>query len=197
MPNEPFTLNENEIVERVLTGDTNAFEYLVTRYKSHVLKIVNRHVHKNDVAETAQDVFVRAYLSLPTYKGKSDFRGWLSSIAIRTCQDYWRKAYRSREVPMSSLNEKHQDWLEQVLTAESEEELDKKGARKEAGELLDWVLARLSAEDRMVVELVYLEGLSGKEAAELLGWSIANVKVRSLRARRKIKKLLEKLLESR
>jgi len=42
----------------------------------------------------------------------------------------------------------------------------------------------------MVVELIYLEGLSGKEAAELLGWSVANVKVRSFRARKKLQKLL-------
>jgi len=195
MPNEPLSLNETDIVARVLQGDTNAFEHLVTRHKGHVLKIVNRHVPRNDLEETAQDVFVRAYRSLPTFKGKGDFRGWLSSIAVRTCYDYWRKTYRSREVPMSSLTEKHQDWLEQVMTAESEKDLNEKGAQKEARELLDWALAKLSAEDRMILELVYLEGLSGKEAAALLGWSIANVKVRSLRSRRRLKKLLEGLKE--
>ena len=197
MPNEPLSASEAEIIDRVLEGDANAFEYLVTRHKGHVLKIANRHIPRNDLEETAQDVFVRAYLSLPTFKGKSDFRAWVSSIAVRTCYDYWRKAYRSREVPMSSLTEKHQDWLEQVMTVESEKDLNEKGAQKEARELLDWALAKLSAEDRMVLELVYLEGLSGKEAAALLGWSIANVKVRSLRSRRRIKELLEGLMESR
>ena len=67
--------------------------------------------------------------------------------------------------------------------------------QKEAAELLDWALANLSAEDRMVVELIYLEGLTGKEAADLLGWSIANVKVRAFRSRKRLKKLLKETME--
>jgi RNA polymerase sigma-70 factor (ECF subfamily) len=61
---------------------------------------------------------------------------------------------------------------------------------------LDWALDRLSAEDRMVLELVYLEGLSVKETAELLGWSVANVKVRSHRSRKKVEKLLTGLIST-
>ncbi len=60
-------------------------------------------------------------------------------------------------------------------------------------EVLEWALGKLSAEDRMVLELVYLEGLSCKEAAKQLGWTLANVKVRSFRSRNKLKKLLLKL----
>jgi len=59
---------------------------------------------------------------------------------------------------------------------------------------LDWALERLPAEDRMVLELVYLEDRSVKEAARLLGWTAANVKVRSFRSRRKLHKLLNKQL---
>ena len=69
------------------------------------------------------------------------------------------------------------------------------GAVKEAGEILEWALERLSPEDRMVLELVYLEGLSGKEAAAQLGWSVANVKIRSFRSRRRLEKLLKGALE--
>ena len=62
--------------------------------------------------------------------------------------------------------------------------------RKEAADLLEWALAHLSPEDRMVTELVHLEGLSGKEAAKMLGWTVANVKIRSFRARNRLRKLL-------
>jgi RNA polymerase sigma-70 factor (ECF subfamily) len=91
---------------------------------------------------------------------------------------------------VSALTEKHQDWLEAVLSAEPEQSHDQEDSQKEAGELLDWTLARLSAEERMVLELVYLEGLSVKEAAGLLGWSVANVKVRSFRSRKKLERIL-------
>lgn len=193
MQNAPIKSSDTEIVCRVLNGDANAFESLLIRYKDMVLKIVKKHVPYNDVEETTQDVFLRAYQSLPSFKGKSGFRQWLSSIAVRTCYDFWRKTYRSREVPMSVLTEKHQKWLEEVITEQSEQAINEKGSQNEARELLDWALERLSAEDRMVMELVYLEGLSGKEAADLLGWSVANVKVRCFRSRKKLEKILEQV----
>ena len=191
MQNDPIKSSDTEIVRRVLKGDVNAFESLLIRYKDTVLKIVKKHVPYNDVEETIQNVFLRTYQSLPSFRGESGFKQWLSSIAVRTCYDFWRKTYRSREVPMSVLTEKHQNWLEQVITEQSEQAINEKGSQNEARELLDWALGRLSAEDRMVMELVYLEGLSGKEAADLLGWSVANVKVRCFRSRKKLEKILE------
>lgn len=191
MQNDPIKSSDTEIVRRVLDGDVNAFESLLIRYKDTVLKIIKKHVPYNDVEETIQNVFLRAYQSLPSFKGESGFRQWLSSIAVKTCYDFWRKTYRSREVPMSVLTEKHQNWLEEVITEQSEQAINEKGSQNEARELLDWALRRLSAEDRMVMELVYLEGLSGKEAADLLGWSVSNVKVRCFRSRKKLEKILE------
>ena len=191
MQNDPTQSSDAEIMRRVLNGDVNAFESLLIRYKDTVLKIVKKHVPYNDIEETTHNVFLRAYQSLPSFKGKSGFKQWLSSIAVRTCYDFWRKTYRSREVPMSVLTEKHQNWLEQVITEQSEQAINEKGSQNEAKELLDWALGRLSAEDRMVMELVYLEGLSGKEAADLLVWSVANVKVRCFRSRKRLEKILE------
>jgi len=184
--------SDDEIVRQVLDGNVNAFEALLKRHSVRVLKIVQRHVPHEDVEETAQETFVRAYRSLPTYRGKSDFSRWLSAIAVRSCYDYWRKAYRSREVPISTLTERHENWLEAVLAGASEQSHDEEGFQTEARELLNWALAQLSAEERMVIELVYLEGLSVKEAADLLGWSVANVKVRSFRSRKKLEKLLKR-----
>jgi RNA polymerase sigma-70 factor (ECF subfamily) len=97
---------------------------------------------------------------------------------------------------MSTLTEKHQDWLEKVISDQSSRLFNEQSSQKEAREVLDWALDRLSPEDRMVLELVYLEGLSGKEAAELLGWSVANVKIRSHRSRKKLRKLLTILIET-
>jgi len=191
MQNDSLRPSDAEIVRQVLDGNVNAFEFLLTRYRVPLLKIVSRHVPPHDVDETAQDAFVRAYQSLSTFKGKGDFSRWLASIAVRTCYDYWRKAYRSREVPMSNLTEKHQKWLEEMVSETSEQALDEQSFLREAKELLDWALDKLSAEDRMVLELVYLEGLSVKEAGDLLGWSKSNVKVRSFRSRRKLEKLLK------
>lgn len=195
MQNESPKHTDAEIIRQVIDGNANAFESLLIRYEALVLRIVKKHVPPSEVEETAQNSFVRAYQSLPSFKGKGNFKQWLSSIAVRTCYDYWRKAYRSREIPMSSLTEKHNKWLEEVVSDQSEWSLHEKGQREEARELLDWALEKLNPEDRMIIELIYFEGLSGMEAADLLGWSIANVKVRSFRSRKKLHKILSELMK--
>jgi RNA polymerase sigma-70 factor (ECF subfamily) len=187
--------SDEEIIHQVLEGSVNAFEVLIARYKVHVFKIINKRIPYSETEETAHDVFIRAYRSLPSFKIKGNFKQWLSTIAVRTCYDYLRKTYRNREVPMSSLSVEHKDWLQNVLSDQSSSAFYEQGTKKEAKELLNWALNKLSAADRIVLELVYLEGLSGKEAADLLGWSLANVKVRSFRARKKLQKVLQKLIE--
>jgi len=182
--------SDAEVIRQVLDGNVDAFELLLARHKDHVLRVVGKHVPYHEVQETAHVVFIKAYQSLSSFKKEGHFVQWLSQIAVRTCYDYWRQHYRAREVPVSALSKRHQDWLEKVMSEESAQSFREDSSRKEAREFLDWAFDGLSAEDRMVLELVYLEGLSGREAAELLGWSLANVKIRSFRARKKLQKVL-------
>jgi len=183
--------SDAEIVQRVLNGNVDAFELLMKKHQTYILNIIRKHVPYGDVEETTQEAFIRAYRSLKTFKGNSQFKYWLSAIAVRTCSDYWRKVYRSKEISESALTESHRRWLENTVSDQSEHATDRAESRQEAKEVLSWALGRLSPQDRMVLELVYLEGLSGKEAAELLGCSVANVKVRSYRSRRKLRRIIE------
>ncbi len=196
MQTDPNTLTDNDLIHRILAGEVDAFEPLLLKYKASVTEVVKRHVPYPQVAAIVHEVFIRAYQSLPGYKSQSSFAHWLSVIAVRTCYDFWRQQYRARELPMSSLSEHHQQWLENVITDHSQQSVEAHGRSKEAREVLEWALERLSPEDRMVLELVYLEGCSIKEAATLLGWSVANVKIRAFRSRKKLYKLLTDLLEA-
>jgi len=195
MPDDATSQKDFEIVRRVIDGDVNAFESLLVKFKDPVFNMVSKHIPHGQVEEVAHDVFIRAYQSLPSFKYKSSFKQWLFAIAIRSCYDFWRREYRSRELPISSLTENDQRWPEEAVADQSSQANYEENARKEARELLDWALNRLSAEDRMVLELVYLDGCSVKEAADLLGWSIANVKVRSFRSRKKLRKLLTGMIK--
>jgi len=182
--------DDRDIVHEILEGEVDAFALLMTRYQDYVLAIVKRHAPADQAEELAQEVFIKAFQSLAGWRRQGRFRSWLSAIAVRTCYDFWRKHYRSREVPLSALSEAHREWLDRALADASESSWQKISRRREAREILDWVLDQLSAADRMVLELVYLEERSAKEAARLLGWTVANVKVRAFRAKRKITKLL-------
>ena len=80
--------------------------------------------------------------------------------------------------------------MDHVLAAESDDQFREQARRQEAAELLQWALGQLSAENRLVLTLVHLDGNSVREAAQLLGWSVVNVKVRAHRARRMLRTLL-------
>lgn len=184
------TLSDAEIIRQVVEGDIDRFELLLEKYQNYVLTIVKKHVPYEQIEETTHEVFVRAYQSLPTFRNEGNFQQWLASIAVRTCHDFWRKQYRNREMVVSSLSEKQQHWIEHITSRQAQQSFEAEDEQQAAKDVLDWALSRLSPEDKMVIELVYLEELSGKEAAKLLGWSVANVKVRSFRARKKLQKLL-------
>lgn len=181
------------IIEQILAGDVNAFEVLLNKYYGHVFHVVKNHVLYNEIEDVTQDVFIRAYQSLPTFQNKSSFQHWLSSIAVRACYDFFRKKYRNHcEITINSLSEQQQRWLETAMSDHSRRSFYDAEAQKDAKEVLEWALNALPPEDKIVIELVYFQELSGKEAAELLGWSVSKVKMRSLRARKKLQKLLTK-----
>ena len=188
---------DQKIISRVVSGEIDAFEVLLRRYRSVVFGIAARHVPHGNIEDVAQDVFVRVYQSLPSYSGRSPFRHWLATIAVRTCCDFWRNRERHREVPLSALTEEHQKWLDEVLACRSQEAFFEQASREEAKEVLHYALERISAEDRMVLSLVHLEGLPVKEAADLLGWSVVKTKVRAHRARREMRNIIADLMEVR
>ena len=109
--------------------------------------------------------------------------------------DFWRNHYRKREVSLSSLTEDHQGWLDVLLADDSREIFERQAAQRAAREVLEYEPDRLSADDRMIVTLMHLDGLSVRETADLLGWSSVRVKVRAHRSRQRMKKIIMELLE--
>jgi RNA polymerase sigma-70 factor (ECF subfamily) len=178
------------VIREVLGGNVNAFELLMDRYQGYVAGIVTKHVPRDRIQEVAHETFVRAYRSLETFEARTPFKHWLSRIAVRSCYDFWRQHYRNREVPMSSIPEEAQPWIESLLANRSDGFPRVNDHRREAMSLLRWAMDRLSAEDRMVLTLVHLEERTTAEAADLLRWSVPKVKIRAHRARKKLRKAL-------
>lgn len=191
----PANPDDQELIDRVVKGDLAAFEVLLRRYRSLVFGIVGKHVPRGSLEDVAQEVFVRMYQSLSSFSGRSSFRHWLTTIAVRSCCDFWRGRERNRELPLSTFTETHQTWLDEVLACRSREVFQEQTDREEGKEVLFHALERISAEDRMVLSLVHLEGLPVKEAAELLGWSVVKTKVKAHRARHQMRKIIAELME--
>jgi RNA polymerase sigma-70 factor (ECF subfamily) len=187
--------HDNEIIRSILNGNADDFEIILKRYDAYVFTIVSRHLPREAVEEAAHEIFIRIYKSLPSYRAESPLKFWISKISTRYCYDYWREQYKSKEVPLASLTEEHSQWIESAVSGQSQENFNKEEMLKESREVLQWALGKLTAEERMVITLLYLDELPVKEAAALLGWTTVNVKVKAHRVRSKLRKIIASLLE--
>ncbi len=187
---------DGSVVRRVLRGDVNAYEELLVKYSDVVEKVVRRHVPPGQVGEVAHEVFVSAYGSLETFMVGRSFRNWLITIAVRGCYEFWRREARWRERPVSSYTHQGEapsaEWMEGLLSEGAHGEFHAEETRQMAIEALGWALGVLSPQERMVLELYYLEGYSTRQVASFLKMSQANVKVKAYRSRKKLKRILEK-----
>jgi len=175
------------LVERVRKGEVNAFEGLVRRHQEFVARIVSGRVPAARAPEVAHDCFVRAFESLDGFNGQSPFAHWLARIAVRTCQDFWRAHYRTRETAVSGLSESCRAWLDTAAAAPD--------SNDDATELLGWAMDRLTEADRVVLTLTLLEGYTTAETAAMTGASVVGVKVRAFRARKRLRKLLAEAIQ--
>jgi len=165
-------------------GNDEAYARLVRRYERLITSLLWRFTRDPaQCEELVQQVFVEAYFSLKTYRGDAPLLHWLRKIATRTGYRFWRK--KAREPQETSLADF--DGLGQIAAAE-DERIDP----AEAAAVLQALLARLPAPDRLVLTLMYFEDCGTKEIAERMGWSRAKVKTQALRARRKMKEIAER-----
>ena len=182
-----------KVINSVLDNNIDDFTVLVNKYRARVFTLVAKRIPTNDIEDVAQESFVRAFKSLDSFSQKKPFENWLSIITLRTCCDYWRKNARHREFTMQSDDPEHIKWLESIASSLASEKHARSTNNKDIRELLNWTLGKLSIEDRTLIEMIYFEGRTMKEAAEVLEWGSSKTKVRAMRARSKMRKILNEL----
>jgi len=180
--------DDAELIRSILDGQTDRFAELVRRHQDRVFGILGRHSRNaHTVEDLAQQTFLNAWRALPRFDGRSPFEHWISVIAVHVALDHLRREKRrTDEIGLPELGEDALDWLRT-------EGDDAAPGRREAAELLDAALQKLSPEDRLVLTLQELEGRSVKEISRLTGWSGVATRVRALRARGRLRKALESL----
>lgn len=188
-------MDDHDIIQKILNGDINQFELLIEKYSTKVFSIVCKRVPQGDYELVAQDVFIKVFQSLSTFKTAKPFENWLVTIAVRTCYDYWRSHYRSRQIDTVRLEEKHEEWLKHIHSAHSIEQFNKEESKRAILEILDIVLKKLSPEDRLLVDLIYFENWKLKDAAEILNWTLGKTKIRAMRARKRLRQEIEAMLK--
>jgi RNA polymerase sigma-70 factor, ECF subfamily len=187
--------SDSELVSEVRAGSEAAFEELFTRHRRRVALIAGRFFRRREqIEEVIQDSFARAYFALGEFSNRQaeSFGAWLARIAFNVCYDELRRQKRRPESSLSDLNEEESTWLRQRSGAHG----NARGVEAEAisRELASKLLARLSPEDRLVLVMLDVEGLSTAEIAAVMKWSVPKVKVRAHRARAHLRRVLDRLL---
>jgi RNA polymerase sigma factor (sigma-70 family) len=166
------------LVQRVQSGEVAAYDQLVLKYRERIYAIIYNMVsNREDSADLAQDVFIKAFQSINRFQGQASFFTWLYRIAVNTTLTHLRKA---KLRTFFSFEKIHEDEKTTELVAQL---TDKKGVEreiyvKELQEKLNEALQKLSIKHRTVVTLFEIDGLSHEEIAEVIGCSVGTVRSR-------------------
>jgi RNA polymerase sigma-70 factor (ECF subfamily) len=181
---------EAELIAAVLTGDNTSFEPLIEKYSPRVFATARRYARReSEVEDIAQEVWLKAFDKLKTFRGEAPFEHWLMRMTVRTCYDFLRVHQRNRIASFSEISEPEEDWLEKFVADPASAPEDADAAKM----LVNRVLEKLSPEARLVIQLLEIEDRSVKEISKLTGWSVPLVKVRAFRARSEMRKILARM----
>lgn len=176
---------ELALVRRVQNGDTDAFEDLVRAHEKTVYNLALRMTRDpQDAEDMAQEAFLKAYRSLPEFRGESKFSVWLYRIVSNVCLDHLRKQSRRPAVSLTTEDDEgeEQQWDVPDESQSPERVLEQKLTR----EAVQRGLAQLPEEQRQILLLREIRGLSYEEIGAILELEPGTVKSRIFRARKRL-----------
>jgi RNA polymerase sigma-70 factor (ECF subfamily) len=180
-------------VARVRRGDEDAARALLNHLYPLVLSIVRGHLpRRTSEDDLTQMIFVKVFSKLGQFSGTVPLEHWVSRIAVNTCLNALQAEKIRPELRWADLTEEEEHVL-QALDATSEDL--EPGQSLAARDLADRLLGCLKPKDRLLVNLLHLEGRSVEEVRQLTGWNISMIKVRAFRARKRMRKHLETLMK--
>lgn len=179
-----------ETIEQARQGDDAAFNAIVQTYRKRILGAIARIIGRpEDVEDVAQEVFVRLYFSLDQLRAPEVFEPWLYRLTVNAAYDYLRKQRRRGESRMADLSEQQIVAADAAAGSRASEEAERKAKFRETVQAL---LAQVSEEDRILLVLKEVEGLTLKELERIYKVNENALKVRLFRARQRVLKAYER-----
>jgi RNA polymerase sigma-70 factor (ECF subfamily) len=191
-------VSELDLVKRCQAGDSEAFDELVTRYRTRIFAMIYNMVHnEQDAWDLAQDSFVKAWKSIKRFRGRSSFYTWIYRIVMNVTIDWLRK----KQVKGAGVEFDDAIQLKEIdpasKTLPKAEPLPfERMERTEVRARIDNAISQLSPEHRAVILMKETEGMQYHEIAESLGCSIGTVMSRLFYARKKLQNLLKDVYEN-
>jgi len=181
---------EAELIAAAVKGDPASFEPLIQKYSPRVFATARRYARlEREVEDIVQEIWIKAFQKLSSFRGDAPFEHWLMRLAVRTCYDFLRAHQRNRESAFSEISEPEDDWLERFAAAPESASEHAEAAKQLVARVLD----EMSPAGKLIITLLEIEDRSVKEISQLTGWSVPLVKVRAFRARAEMRKILVRI----
>jgi RNA polymerase sigma-70 factor (ECF subfamily) len=179
------------LIQAALANDDEAARTLVRRLYPLVAKVVRSHRPRRTAEEdVCQMIFIKIFQNLGQFSGKVPVEHWVSRIAVNTCLNQIESERVRPELRYADLTEEQAATIETLTTTDEDLAPDRKLASRQ---LVEHLLTTLKPAERLVIDLLYLQGRSVEDIRQITGWSAALVKVRAFRARQKLKQQLGRL----
>ena len=184
-------LVEFELIQRAQKADAAAFNQIVGAYRRRIMGTISRLIGRpEDVEDVAQEVFIRLYFSLGQLRTPEVFEPWLYRLTVNACYDYLRKSRRRLESRMADLSEQQVMMADAAAGSRLQTE---DGEKRRVRDLVQSLLSSVSEEDRMLLTLKEVEGLSLKELEKIYQVNENALKVRLFRARQRVLKNMKEV----
>jgi RNA polymerase sigma-70 factor (ECF subfamily) len=184
-------LVEFELIQKAQQGDSGAFNQVVSAYRRRILGTISRLIGRpEDVEDVAQEVFIRLYFSLGQLRTPEVFEPWLYRLTVNASYDYLRKSRRRLESRMADLSEQQVMMADAVAGARAQSE---DGEKRRVKDTVEELLGAVSADDRILLTLKEVEGLSLKELEKVYKVNENALKVRLFRARQRVLKKMKEV----
>ncbi|MFL3654918.1 MAG: RNA polymerase sigma factor RpoE [Halioglobus sp.] len=185
---------DQQLVARVQKGDSRAFDMLVLKYQHKIFSLISRYVRDaDDVQDVAQEAFIKAYRSLPSFRGDSAFYTWLYRIAINTAKNHL--VSRSRRPPGSDVEVEDAEYFESGGGLRTIETPENALFGEELKTVVQEAISALSEDLRTAITLREFDGLSYEDIADIMDCPVGTVRSRISRAREAIDVLVRKQMD--
>jgi RNA polymerase sigma-70 factor (ECF subfamily) len=175
-----------EIIQRVKTGDKEAFRKLVEHFQQSAFRFAFRMLGSEEEArDVVQDCFIRIWEKIDTYKQDENFTSWMYKIIHNRAIDTYRSKKRRAHISIDQVNPQLLNPVEGNLQVDLE--------NKEAGELITLLTRDLPEKQRIIFTLRDLQGLSTKEVEEITGLDYTTIKSNLYHARKSIGKMFKSI----
>ena len=179
------------LVKAALQHDDQAARELVRQLYPLLAKLVRAYrFRRTSEEDLTQMIFIKVFQKLSQFSGKVPLEHWVSRIAVNTCLNQIESEKVRPELRQADLSEEEQAVVENLAVSSEELAPDKRFASRQ---LVEHLLGALKPAERLVIDLLYLQGRSVAEIKKITGWSEPLVKVRAFRARQKMKEQLKRI----